>query len=40
VPGGELVHRFFVVRDLDRIFSYRKRVLAAIFNEVHAKSIG
>lgn len=38
VPGGELVHRLFVVRDLDRIFSHRKRVLAGIFNEVCAKS--
>ena len=38
VPGGELVHRLFVMRDLDRIFSHRKRVLAGIFSEVRAKS--
>ena len=38
VPGGELVHRLFVVRDLDRIFSHRKRVLAGIFNEVRSES--
>lgn len=38
VPGGELVHRLFVERDLDRIFSHRKRVLARIFTEVRAAS--
>lgn len=38
VPGGELVHRLFIKRDLDRIFSYRERVLAGIFDEVRAAS--
>ncbi len=31
VPGGELVHRFFVKRNLTRIFSYRQEALNKIF---------
>jgi ligand-binding SRPBCC domain-containing protein len=31
VPGGALVERLFVRRDVERIFSYRQRVLAEYF---------
>jgi ligand-binding SRPBCC domain-containing protein len=34
VPGGELVRRLFVARDLRRIFSHRASVLARIFTEI------
>jgi ligand-binding SRPBCC domain-containing protein len=31
VPGGEIIRRFLVARDLDRIFEYRRCELARIF---------
>jgi ligand-binding SRPBCC domain-containing protein len=31
VPGGELVHRFFVRRDVERIFEYRRERLLGVF---------
>ena len=39
VPGGALVHRLFVARDLQKIFSHRRSVLAEVFNEVHSPDI-
>jgi len=32
VPGGTIVQKFLVAPDLDRIFNYRHKVLAALFN--------
>ena len=32
VPGGTLVQKFLVAPDLERIFDYRHKVLAALFN--------
>jgi len=32
VPGGALVHRLFVARDLERIFAYRARQLTVLFS--------
>lgn len=32
VPGGELVNRLFVEPDLEKVFSYRARKLAEIFD--------
>lgn len=34
VPGGALVHRLFVARDVRAIFSYRHEVLSRKWNEV------
>jgi ligand-binding SRPBCC domain-containing protein len=34
VPGGTLVYRLFVARDLERIFAYRRSALAQLFPEV------
>ena len=31
VPGGWLVHKLFVAREVGRIFDYRRRVLGTIF---------
>ena len=31
VPGGRLVHRLFVKRDVQKIFEYRRRTLSRIF---------
>lgn len=31
VPGGELIHRLFVRRDVERIFAYRRAALEARF---------
>lgn len=33
VPGGALVHRLLVKRDLQRIFAYRQTVLEELFRE-------
>jgi ligand-binding SRPBCC domain-containing protein len=33
VPGGILVQRLFVVRDIDKIFSFRKQKLREIFGK-------
>lgn len=33
VPGGPLVHRLFVRRDLERIFAYRRQRLAELLGE-------
>lgn len=33
VPGGTIVNRLFVARDVAKIFAYRSAVLAAIFTE-------
>ncbi len=33
VPGGELVNRFIVRPDLDRVFEYRRRALRVLFPE-------
>jgi ligand-binding SRPBCC domain-containing protein len=33
VPGGALVDRLFVRRDVERIFAYRRTVLAGLFGE-------
>jgi len=32
VPGGALLHRFFVRRDLEKIFTYRRQVLLQTFS--------
>jgi len=32
VPGGALVYRLFVARDLERIFAYRRRQLDVVFS--------
>lgn len=34
VPGGLLAQRLFVGRDVDRIFAYRRRVLAQLFGTI------
>lgn len=31
VPGGRIIHKLFVRRDLERIFGYRQQVLAEMF---------
>jgi hypothetical protein len=31
VPGGALIQRLFVGRDVERIFGYRRRVLDELF---------
>jgi len=31
VPGGRLIHRFFIEKDLEKIFNYRKQQLREIF---------
>jgi ligand-binding SRPBCC domain-containing protein len=33
VPGGALVNRFFVRRDVEKIFAYRRERLARLFGE-------
>ena len=33
VPGGELVHRFFVRRDVEKIFEFRREKLLELFGE-------
>jgi ligand-binding SRPBCC domain-containing protein len=33
VPGGVLVDRLFVRRDVERIFAYRRRVLSELFRD-------
>jgi ligand-binding SRPBCC domain-containing protein len=39
VPGGTLIHRLFVARDLDRIFAHRERALEGIFAENRRSSV-
>ena len=39
VPGGSLVHRLFVERDVRKIFEYRKQRLEELFGRVEAGDI-
>lgn len=36
VPGGALIQRLFVGRDVERIFGYRRRVLAELLGNITA----
>jgi ligand-binding SRPBCC domain-containing protein len=38
VPGGSLVHRLFVRRDVERIFAFRKRKMEELFGAAPALS--
>ncbi len=33
--AGELAHRFFVKKDLERIFDFREQAIRKIFSEIH-----
>ncbi len=34
VPGGRLINRLFVARDVERIFDFRRERLAALFPQM------
>jgi hypothetical protein len=38
VPGGPMVHRFFVAPDLERVFEFRKERLGARFGSVAGRN--
>ena len=38
VPGGAVIHRLFVARDIEKIFAYRKNTLADIFTDIDQTS--
>ena len=39
VPGGALIHKLLVKRDLLKIFNYRQRVLAQVFEQGHSREL-